>query len=124
MLRSCSRCGRIHDINFKCNKGGLPRTTEQALRKLNKWTKKSQEIRERSLYLCSVCKDRGTANADDDIEVHHIKKLRDYPDGLLEDENLICLCVYHHKQADKGELDIDYLKRLAKLRDEEIYPFL
>jgi len=45
--------------------------------------------------------------------------LRDYPEGLLEDDNLIALCIDHHKQADKGEIDIDYLRYLVKLRDEE-----
>lgn len=125
MLRSCTRCGRIHDINFKCNGGGrLPQTTEQALRNRNKWHTKSREIRERSLYLCSVCKDRGEAKADDDLEVHHIIKLRDDPSGLLDDDNLIALCVLHHKQADRGELSVDYLRQLAQRRDNESYPLL
>ena len=125
MLRSCTKCGRIHDINFKCNGGGrLPQTAEQALRRRTSWTNKSKEIRERSKYLCAVCLDKGEARADDDIEVHHIRKLRDYPDGLLEDDNLVCLCTYHHKQADKGELDADYLRQLAQRRDIVDYPLL
>ena len=125
MLRSCTKCGRIHDVNYKCNGGGrLPKTNEQALRNRNKWHEKSREIRERSLYLCSVCQDRGEARAEDDLEVHHIVKLRDNPDGLLEDSNLICLCVFHHKQADRGELSADYLRELAKRRDRESYPLL
>lgn len=124
MLRSCTKCGRIHDVNYKCKSGRLPQTNEQALRNRNAWHEKSREIRERSLYLCSVCKDRGEAKADDDIEVHHIRKLRDYPDGLLEDENLIALCVFHHKQADNNELDPDYLRELAKRRDAELFPLI
>ena len=117
MLKSCSKCGRIHDYNFKCTGGGLPETKEQALRKGSKWTYKSREIRERSLYLCAVCKDNNTANASDAVEVHHIRKLKDYPNGLLEDDNLVCLCTYHHKQADNGEIDADYLRKLAQDRD-------
>lgn len=125
MLRSCTKCGRIHDTSFTCKGGSrLPETKEQALRKSTKWTLKSKEIRERSLYLCSVCQDRGEAKADDDIEVHHIKKLRDDPDGLLDDDNLIALCVYHHKQADRGELSVEYLKELARKRDLLDYPLL
>ena len=124
MLRSCSKCGRVHDESFTCKSGRLPRTNEQALRNLNKWHCKSREIRERSKYLCSVCQDRGKARADDDLEVHHIIKLRDYPDGLLEDSNLICLCIEHHKQADRGELSVDYLRGLAQKRDKEDYPLL
>lgn len=119
MLRSCSRCGRIHDTSYKCNRGALPKTKEQELRSLNKWHKKSREIRERSLYLCAVCKDQHTIRYDDDLEVHHIIKLKDNPDGLLDDDNLICLCIFHHKQADSGELDIDYLRSLVKQRDDD-----
>ena len=123
-LISCSRCGRIHGDNFTCKSGRLPRTNEQALRNLNKWHCKSREIRERSLYLCSVCKDRGEIRADDNLEVHHIVKLRDDPSGLLDDDNLICLCTEHHKQADRGELSADYLRGLAQKRDNEEYPLL
>ena len=125
MLRSCTKCGRIHDINFKCNGGGrLPQTAEQALRRRTSWTNKSLEIRERSKYLCAVCLDKGEARADDDIEVHHIRKLRDYPEGLLEDDNLVCLCTLHHKQADNGILSADYLKQLAQKRDLVDYPLI
>jgi hypothetical protein len=48
--------------------------------------------------------------------VHHIEKLRENVDGLLDDDNLICLCGKHHKQADKGLIDKEYLKELVKLR--------
>ena len=125
MLRSCSKCGRIHDINFKCNGGGrLPKTNEQALRNRNKWHTKSREIREKSKYICSVCQDKGQISFDDNLEVHHIIKLRDDPSGLLDDDNLICLCTYHHKQADKGELSVDYLRQLAQRRDTETFTLL
>jgi hypothetical protein len=50
------------------------------------------------------------------LEVHHIEKLRENVDGLLDDDNLICLCGKHHKQADKGLIDKEYLKELVKLR--------
>lgn len=102
----------------------MPKTNEQALRNLNKWHLKSREIRERSLYLCSVCQDKGETRADDDLEVHHIVKLRDDPSGLLDDDNLIALCVLHHKQADRGELSVDYLRQLAQKRDQESFPLL
>ncbi len=65
--------------------------------------------------LCEVCKAQGVYNYND-LEVHHIEKLKDNPDGLLNDDNLICLCVYHHKQADAGELNADYLRELVKER--------
>lgn len=116
MLRSCSKCGRVHDINFKCNAGRLPKTDEQTLRNKNAWREKSLSIRERSFYLCAICKSKGDYTAKD-IEVHHIRKLRDYPQGLLEDANLIALCIDHHKLADQGKIDPDYLRKLADIRD-------
>ena len=120
MLISCSKCGRVHNINYKCKAEREPQTMEQSLRKRNKWTQKSIEIRKRSLNICAVCRDQKVIRFDDNVEVHHIIKLRDDPNGLLDDDNLICLCTEHHKQADRGELDIDYLRELVKQRDKDL----
>lgn len=118
MLKSCSRCGKIVDYNHKCNKGKIYKHNDiDKLRSSTKWTNKSIEIREASNYLCSVCLDEGIINYDN-IEVHHIIKLQDDKDLLLENDNLICLCKYHHKQADEGKLDKDYLINLVKKRDK------
>lgn len=116
MLRSCSKCGRVHDTSYRCRAQTLAQTKEQALRAKYKWTKKSNEIRERSYHLCAICKELGDYTAKD-VEVHHIIKLRDDPTLLLEDSNLICLCVDHHKKADAGAIDVSYLKHLADKRD-------
>ena len=70
--------------------------------------------------MCEVCKDKGIYHIED-IEVHHINKLTQAEDEAFDNDNLICLCITHHKQADAGELDKDYLRSLAKIR-EEIYP--
>ena len=119
MLRACSKCGRIHDSEYKC-KASIERGDKEAarLRNLNKWHKKSAEIRDKSFNLCAICQDLGEINYLG-IEVHHIIKLKDDPSGLLEDSNLIALCSYHHKKADRGEYDIDYLRELAKKRDSK-----
>ena len=53
----------------------------------------------------------------ENLEVHHVVKLNERPDLLLEDSNLICLCVKHHKQADCGEISKTDLYRLIRLRD-------
>lgn len=120
MLKACSRCGKIHNYNYKCNKGKIIKHNEiDKLRSTNRWTNKSIEIREASNYLCSVCLDKGIYNYDN-VEVHHIEKLQDRPDLFLENENLICLCKQHHKEADEGKLDKDYLINLVKLRDNNI----
>ena len=119
MLRACSKCGRVHDSSYKC-KASIPRGDREAarLRNLSKWHKKSDEIRDKSFNLCAICRDLGEINYLS-IEVHHIIKLREDPNGLLDDSNLIALCSYHHKLADKGNYDVDYLRDLAKKRDKQ-----
>ena len=116
-LRSCSVCGKIHSTAIKCTKP-VERTDAQAyaLRQTNKWHSKSLEIRERSSWLCAVCKDQGIITFNE-LDVHHIRKLQSNPELLLDDDNLICLCKQHHKMADDGLIDVDYLIRLAKQRD-------
>ena len=119
MYKSCSRCGKIHDANYRCNvnriyRGGI----ERKLRNTYAWEQKSIEIRERANYLCEYCRSFGVFNYKD-IGVHHIVKLADDPNGLLDDSNLICLCDEHHKKADRGEIDAEVLRELAAERDRK-----
>lgn len=117
MYKSCSRCGKIHDTNYRCNVNRVYRGgREREQRNSYAWERKSLEIRQRALF-CEVCKDQGVYTYDD-LEVHHITKLKDDPNGLLDNYNLSCLCVKHHKQADRGEIDADYLRKLAKGRED------
>lgn len=115
-LKACSVCGGIHDASLRCIRKDARVDREHKLRQTSKWHSKSIEIRERSHWLCAICLDEGRINHES-LEVHHITKLRDNPNLLLEDTNLICLCTMHHKQADEGLLDADYLRELAKHRD-------
>ena len=117
MYKTCSRCGKIHEYNYKCNKGKIYKHNDiDKLRSTGQWTNKSIEVREASNYLCSVCLDKGIYNYDN-VEVHHIEKLQDQPDLLLENDNLICLCKKHHKLADNNKLDKNYLNELVRKRD-------
>ena len=119
MYKACSRCGKIHDSRFKCNAGKIYQDTEQRqLRNKNAWHEKSKEIRERAQYLCEVCRDQGVINYNN-LEVHHIVALKDDSSLLLDNYNLICLCQEHHKLADAGKIDRDYLKQLAEKREKE-----
>ena len=118
MFKSCSKCGKIHDTKYKCNVGRtFTGGEERKLRSLYSWTKKSEEIRERANHLCEVCRDKGIITFKD-IEVHHIVKVKDDKSKLLDNENLICLCQEHHKQADNDEIDKDYLIELARRREQ------
>jgi 5-methylcytosine-specific restriction endonuclease McrA len=119
----------MHPKGIRCEafkreyKGG----DERIQRSTRKWTEKSKEIREKANHLCEICRDRG-AYIYEGLEVHHIIKVRDDGQGLLDDTNLLCVCTTHHKQCDRGEIDIDYQKMLARRREgledgrEEIPP--
>jgi len=122
MFRACSRCGKIHDSKYKCHANKINYTTDESkYRNQRKWKKKSVDIRERANYLCEVCKDQGVINYND-IEVHHIEKIKDNKDRLIDDYNLICLCSLHHRLADSGKIDSNYLKKLACEREEKNPP--
>ena len=113
----CSKCGKIHRKGFNCKtqreyKGGK----ERRLRSSYKWTEKSKEIRDSAHYLCEVCKAEGRLTYDG-VEVHHIVKVRDDESLLLDNYNLICLCTAHHRDADDGKIDVDYLKDIARKRE-------
>lgn len=123
MYRSCAKCGRMHPSGQRCTVGRVYiNTDERRLRSQYSWTKKSQEIRERANYLCEVCRDKGIITYEN-IEVHHITKVKDDKSLLLDNDNLIALCTEHHKLADENKIDKDYLLSLAKKRETEIDTF-
>ena len=119
MLKSCNRCGMIHDFNKKCYKNRQVRgkTKADEFRKTNKWHQKSLDIRERDKNLCRCC----IANIFDTqqiynfnkLEVHHITPLEEDYDKRLDDDNLITLCCYHHKLSDKGIIPRYILEELT-----------
>ena len=118
MYKACSRCGRIHQSNTICPKSRVySGGDERKLRSSYSWTEKSKEIREKALYLCEVCRDEGNINYNN-VEVHHITKIKDDESLLLDNYNLICLCKEHHLLADNNQIDKDYLISLAKKREE------
>jgi len=118
MYKSCSKCGKIHDSNYRCNKSRIyAQDHTRELRNTYDWIKKSLEIRERSNYLCEVCKQENIYTYDN-LEVHHIVKINEDDTRLLDNYNLVCLCQEHHKKADRGEIDKEYLFKLAKIRED------
>ena len=118
MWKACSRCGRIHPAGYKCNVGRVYKGGEERkLRSQWSWNEKRTQIKEDAHYLCEVCRDHGILTYND-VEVHHIEKIKDRPDLFLEDSNLVVLCRSHHKDADDGKIDKDYLKALAKKRED------
>lgn len=109
----------MHPRGYKCKVERVyDKSDREKLRSTYRWTKKAKQIKDDAKGLCEVCREQGRYTYKD-LEVHHIVKLKDDPDGLLDDDNLVCLCVEHHKAADRGEIEADYLKELAKKRKEQ-----
>lgn len=95
----------------------IKKTADQKLRSTRRWTNKSAEIREKSKWLCAICLQEGRYTYDG-LEVHHIEKLKDNEDRLLDNYNLVCLCKHHHELADEGKIKASYLEELARCREE------
>ena len=118
MRKACSKCGKIHSPSYNCTPKVYKQDTERKLRNTYRWAKKSREIREKVHYLCEPCLDEGVLFYKN-TEVHHITKLSGGgEDVLLDNYNLVCLCQRHHKLADDGKIDPDYLRALAKRRED------
>ncbi len=110
----------VHDANYICNHGRhrkFVKNEETRLRSKVAWQTKRAEIKDRAFNLCEVCADEGDFSAKD-LEVHHIVKIKDDPSGYLDNDNLVALCVTHHKQADEGIISAEYLFELARRREE------
>ena len=118
MYKSCSRCGKLHPYNQRCNVGRYQGGNERGQRSTRRWTDKSLEIREKAMYLCEVCRDKGVYTYKN-LEVHHIDKVKDEPTKLLDDFNLVCLCTACHKLAERGEFKKEYLKAIAEKRETQ-----
>lgn len=111
----------IHDTKYKCNANKKYKYKydyeESKLRNTYKWHTKAEDIKRDSKYLCSICYRDGIYNYND-LEVHHIIKIREDKTRLLDDYNLICLCRRHHRLADSNMIDVNLLLELAKQRVE------
>ena len=118
MYKSGSRCGKVHSTKYICNHNKDKKDTEaRKLRQKNIWHTKSEEIRKKSNYLCSVCREENIFTYKG-LEVHHITPIEEDRDRLLDNYNLICLCNSCHRLAELGKIDKDYLFKLAKEREK------
>lgn len=119
MLKTCTICGKTHDINKICKRKTTKKNTSaNQFRKTNKWTEKSKDIRRRDNYLCKVCftgkyctSNKYTYN---NLEVHHIIPIEEDYSKRLDSQNLITLCRKHHEMAEIGLISQEELKELIK----------
>ena len=127
MLKSCSYCGGIHPRGYQCP--SKPRRNKQPtyidkFRWSKAWQHKRKYINQRDKYLCQVCiRERYNTQLKynfNELEVHHITPIVDDWHRRLDDDNLISICNYHHKMAERGEIPKQELWNIVR----EIKAFL
>ena len=129
-LKTCTYCRKIHgkEINCMAKKGYYREKNSRYEKdkdytkfiKSKQWFNKSQEIKLLDAYCCLMCKSLGLISPKY-LEVHHIVKFRNDSSLALDNNNLITLCVEHHKQADTNKIQASELHRLInKYRDTTV----
>lgn len=80
-----------------------------------RWKKKREFILKRDGRICQRCLIKYGIINYDDMQVHHIKSRKNYPELTFEDSNLISICGTCNRQlGTKDELDFEW-----ELRDSE-----
>lgn len=120
MKKTCKYCGVVDEGHIcphrKPRQKSGSRETDR-FRKTKVWTNKSLEIRQRDKFLCQVCL-RNLYNTLSflnfkTVEVHHITPIEEDYNRRLDNDNLISLCSYHHKMAEKGDIPRDILYKIV-----------
>ena len=109
MLKACTYCGRIHDRNTVCQQkaAAISRRQHKSDDKITRfrnspsWKYARRQALIRDINMCRVCLADGYINAND-IQVHHIVPMNEDFSKRDDVENLICLCPFHHEQAEAG----------------------
>lgn len=120
-LVTCKFCGiveRGHRCEHRTSRQKNGDKRSDTFRKTNAWTKKSIEVRQRDRYLCQICL-RNLYNTFDflnlkTVDVHHITPINEDYNRRLDNDNLICLCRFHHKMADDGKIPRQELYDIVK----------
>lgn len=107
MLKTCSRCGKMHDLNHKCyaNSNNYYKA-DPKLRKFRNstdWKSKAEEIKSRDKYLCQICLSENIFNYKN-LSVHHITPISEDWNRRLDNNNLITLCETHHRECESGKI--------------------
>lgn len=129
-LKTCTYCRKIHGKEINCTaKKGYYREKYSRYEKdkdyikfikSKKWHEKSQEIKLLDSYCCLMCKSLGLISPKY-LEVHHIVKVRNDSSLKLDNNNLITLCIAHHKMADSNKIQASELHSLInKHRDTTV----
>ncbi|MDO4963001.1 MAG: HNH endonuclease [bacterium] len=123
MLRTCSVCGGIHEEDKMCKRLYNKKIDTKAVSFRNSydWRIKRTQIRVRDMFLCQVClKEKHDTNFKynhNHVQIHHIIPIEEDFSKRLDDNNLICLCSYHHRLAEDGIISCEELKQIIQEKE-------
>jgi 5-methylcytosine-specific restriction protein A len=120
MMRSrkkiCS-CGKIIPDNSQCSckkkskqkyMRDYQRNDKNNPLKTTRWTKLRKHILKRDNYLCQRCLHKYGILNTKELEAHHIKSRKNYPELVFEESNIITVCKTCNLQlGTKDELDFE-----------------
>lgn len=127
MLKTCKMCGVVQEGHICPYRKSRQKTKDRQSDKFRNtaiWQRKRDEIKIRDRFLCQVCLRNlyHTINFINHkaVEVHHITTIQEDYNRRLDNDNLISLCSYHHKMADKGEIPKEELYKIVEeIQDNE-----
>lgn len=115
MLKSCSRCGRVHErgpcpINPPKYKRNYERSDIRRFRSSPAWRSLAERVRARDDNLCQAClHSQPMRLTTQGLSVHHVVPIAESWDARLDEDNAITLCAEHHRLAEQGMIGRDQL---------------
>lgn len=93
--------------------------------KTTRWNKLRKEILERDKYLCQRCLYKYGITNSKELQAHHIKSRRDFPELVFEQANIMCLCKTCNLQlGTSNKLDFRWHERSTTIEYKTEYNFL
>lgn len=125
MLKTCNHCGVVSEGHICPHKKSRQKNGDRQsdkFRNTTRWQRKRDEIKVRDRYLCQICiRDRYNTLSFlnyKTVEVHHITPINEDYNRRLDNDNLISLCSYHHKMADKGQIPREELYEIVSDKEK------
>lgn len=98
--KTCS-CGKIipEDVVCSCKKKNktdymreYQRKNKDNPLKTTRWTKLRKQVLQRDGYLCQRCLHKYNTLNSKELEGHHIRSRKNYPELVFDEQNIITLC--------------------------------
>ena len=122
----CKHCLKVHDREHECDAKKKHRRMKQQARRndnrykvyndcynTSRWKKVREQVLKDSNYMCEVCMELGKLNHED-IQVHHVEKVKNNVEKMYDIDNLIVVCREHHNIIEEMTADeiINYVENL------------